>query len=151
MGQFKMYVTCIWYFSPNSTLWHVVNLLHHFSCVDRLLMAPWCSGYHCCTTSFNETWTQVLRKFKSCLRRVGDLRWWGSLTTVPAGNKVKRLSSVNHSLKTIHHHYHDSLAFTKKLLNESIYGCFSISRYIKRGKKSHHHIRHNWISIHMYF
>ena len=25
---------------------------------------------------------------------------------VPAGNKAKRLSSVNHTTKTIHHHYH---------------------------------------------
>ena len=64
------------------------------------------SGYHCCTTSFNKAWTQVLRRFKSRSRRVGDSRWWGSLTMVPAGNKAKRLSSVNHTTKTIHHHYH---------------------------------------------
>ena len=25
---------------------------------------------------------------------------------VPAGNKVKHLSSVNHTTKTIHHHHH---------------------------------------------
>ena len=25
---------------------------------------------------------------------------------VPAGNKAKRLSSVNHTTKTIHHHHH---------------------------------------------
>ena len=25
---------------------------------------------------------------------------------VPAGNKAKRLSSVNHTIKTIHHHLH---------------------------------------------
>ena len=25
---------------------------------------------------------------------------------VPAGNKTKRLSSVNHTTKTIHHHHH---------------------------------------------
>ena len=34
------------------------------------------SGYHLCTTSFNEALTQVLRRFKSCSWRVGDLRWW---------------------------------------------------------------------------
>ena len=68
-------------------------------------MAPWCSGYHYCTTSFNKAWTQVLRRFKSCTRRVGDSRWWGSLTMFPAGNKGKCLSSVNHTTKTIHHHY----------------------------------------------
>ena len=43
-------------------------------------MARWCSGYHYCTTSFNKAWTQVLRRFKSCSPRVGDSRWWGSLT-----------------------------------------------------------------------
>ena len=44
-----------------------------------LFVVPWCSGYHYCTTSFNKAWTQVLRRFKSCLWCVGDLRWWGSL------------------------------------------------------------------------
>ena len=39
-------------------------------------------------------------------RRVRDSRWWGSLTIVPAGNKAKRLSSVNHTTETIHHHHH---------------------------------------------
>ena len=67
-------------------------------------MSPWCSCYHHCTTSFNKASTQVLRRFKSCSRRVGDSRCWGSLGMVPAGNKAKRLSSVNHTIKTIHHH-----------------------------------------------
>ena len=31
-----------------------------------------CSGYHYCTTSFNLAWTQVLRRFKHCSRRVRD-------------------------------------------------------------------------------
>ena len=65
----------------------------------------WCSGYYYYKTSFNKAWTQVLRSFKSCLRRVGDSRLWGSLTMVPAGDKAKRLSSVNHTTKTIHHHH----------------------------------------------
>ena len=55
-------------------------------------MAPWWSGYHYCTTSFNWVWTQVLRRLKPCSRRVGDSRWWGSLTMVPAGNKAEHLS-----------------------------------------------------------
>ena len=50
------------------------------------------------------------------LRCVGDLRWWDSLPMVPAGNKAKRLSSVNHSTKTTHHH-HDNV---KKHLVESL-------------------------------
>ena len=33
-------------------------------------------------------------------------RWWGSLTMVPAGNKAKHLSSVNHTTKKFHHHHH---------------------------------------------
>ena len=71
-----------------------------------IFVAPWCSGYHYCTTSFNKAWTQVLRRLKPCSRRVGDSRWWGSLTVAPAGNKAKRLSSVNHTTTTIHHHHH---------------------------------------------
>ena len=40
-----------------------------------------------------------------CWQRVGDSRWWGSLTMVSAENKSKCLSSVNHTTKTIHHHH----------------------------------------------
>ena len=69
-------------------------------------MVLYCSGYRYCTTSFNKARTQVLRRFKSYSRRVGDSRWWGSLTVVPAGNKAYHLSSVNHTTKTIHHHHH---------------------------------------------
>ena len=43
--------------------------------------------------------------FKSCSRHVRDLRWWESLTVVPAGNNAKRFSSVNHCAKTIHHYH----------------------------------------------
>ena len=63
-------------------------------------------GYHYCTTSFNKAWTQVMCRFKSCSRRVGDWRWWGSLTMVPAGNESKRLSSVNHATKIMHQFIH---------------------------------------------
>ena len=65
-----------------------------------LLFTPWCSGYHYCTTSFSKVWTQVLRRFSSCSRRVGDSRWWRSLTMAPAGNEAKCLSSVNHTTHT---------------------------------------------------
>ena len=37
---------------------------------------------------------------------VGDSRWKGSLTMVPARNKAKCPSPVNHTTKTIHHHHH---------------------------------------------
>ena len=66
-------------------------------------VAPWCSGYHYCTTSSIKAWTQVPHRFKFCSRRVGNLRWWGSLSMVPAGNKATRLSSVNNTTKTIYH------------------------------------------------
>ena len=39
-------------------------------------VVPWCSGYDYCTTSFNKPWTQVLCRFKPCLRHVGGLLWW---------------------------------------------------------------------------
>ena len=34
---------------------------------------------------------------------------------VPAGNKAKRLSSVNHATKTIHHHHPQQIIFIEKL------------------------------------
>ena len=73
---------------------------------DNLIVAPWCSGYHYCTTSFNKTWTQNLSRFKSCSQRVGDSWWWGSVTMVLDRNYAKCLSSVNLTTKTIHHHLH---------------------------------------------
>ena len=45
-------------------------------------------------------------RFKSCSPRVGDSRWWGSLTMVWAANKAKRRLSVNLTTRTIHHHHH---------------------------------------------
>ena len=41
---------------------------------------------------------------QSCLLRVGDSRRWESLTMFLAGNKAKRLSSINYTTKAIHHH-----------------------------------------------
>ena len=72
--------------------WYYQSLvISHFSSVV---------AYHFgSVTLFIKAWIQVLPKFKSCSRRVGDLRWWRSLTNVPAGNKAKCLSSVNHSAK----------------------------------------------------
>ena len=72
-------------------------------------MAPWCSCYHYCITSFNKVWTLVLRRFKSCSRGVGDSWWWESLKMVPAGNEAKGFSSVNHTTKTIHSFIHSSV------------------------------------------
>ena len=47
-------------------------------------MVLWRSGYHYQASSFNKTWTQVLRK--SCSQSVRDLQWKRSLPMVPAGN-----------------------------------------------------------------
>ena len=47
----------------------------------------------------------------SCLRHVGDLHWWESLTMIPLRNKAKHLSSVNHTTKTIHHLHHQLLNY----------------------------------------
>ena len=58
-------------------------------------VAPWCSGYQCCTNSFNNAWIQVLHRFNSCTWHVGNSQWWGSL----ARNKAKCLSSVNHTTR----------------------------------------------------
>ena len=38
-------------------------------------------------SSFSKSWTQVLQKFKSCLRCVGDLRQWESRAMALAENK----------------------------------------------------------------
>ena len=71
--------------------------------------------------------TQVLRRFKSCSRRVGDSRWWGSLTVVQTGNKIKRLSSVNHTTKTNyhhnhHHHHHNAIRnFKHRILDKILF------------------------------
>ena len=45
---------------------------------------------------------QVVHRFKSYSQCVRDSRWWGSLKMVSAGNKAKRLSSVNHTKIRIH-------------------------------------------------
>ena len=42
---------------------------------DGLKMSSQCSIYHYCTTSFNRAWTQVLRRFKSCLWCAKGLPW----------------------------------------------------------------------------
>ena len=121
------------YFSFNN---YVHNILRHF---DRWvnffslqwkksvifsnkqdILPPWCSDYHHCTTSYNQSWTQAFRKFKPCSWRVRNLRWWGSLTMVPAGNKAKHLSSVNHSTKTIHHHKRVASRVVKLLKTQNI-------------------------------
>ena len=58
---------------------------------------------HCTIAQFYST--KGLRRFKYCSRHVVDLQLRGSPAIVPAENKAKRLSSVNHAIKTSHHHH----------------------------------------------
>ena len=57
-------------------------LNHHFFCkkiqliqtisdaLHQTLVTSWCSGYHYRTTSINRALTQILCRFKSCMKRV---------------------------------------------------------------------------------
>ena len=69
---------------------------------------PWCCvvvviiTHNLIQLSLNSGSVQV-QTLSQCVR---DLRWWGSLTIVPAGNKTRPLSSVNHTAKAIHHLHH---------------------------------------------
>ena len=110
LSKFAWFWYCIWkesilvYISParKCNTW-LMSIVYMIGFRNKIKVVPWCSGYHYCTTSFNKAWTQVLCRLKSCLWCVRDSWWWGSLTIVPAGNKAKCLSSVNHTTKTIHH------------------------------------------------
>ena len=65
-------------------------------------MASWCSGYDYCTSK------PVLRFYAGSDSACGVseiCNGEGSLTMVPAGNKTKRLSLLNHTTKTIHHYH----------------------------------------------
>ena len=64
-----------------------LNCLRICQLAGSYFVAPWRSSYPYDTNPSNKAWTQVLRRFKSYSRRVGDLRWWEPLTMVPAGNK----------------------------------------------------------------
>ena len=63
--------------------------------IQTMAVALWCSRYYYSTTSFHTAKTQVLRRFKPCLRRVWNSRWWESLTMFSVGNKAKRFWSAN--------------------------------------------------------
>ena len=77
-------------------IWNLINDIKSTLSLERKQsngkvggnVTPWCSGYHYCTTSFNKAWTQILHRLKPCLRCVSYLRWWKSLTMVPAENRA---------------------------------------------------------------
>ena len=87
------------------------SLWKHLFCTT--VTAPWCSGHR--LHNFIQQ-NQVLPRFKSCWWRVENLWWWESMTMAPAGNKVKLLSSVNHSITTILHHHHQRLVLKYLLI-----------------------------------
>ena len=91
-------VPCTWFFGVLISSHEVMNL-HGYEVTSYV--ALWCSVYDYCRTSFNKAWTQVMHRFKSYSWHVRDLRWWGSLAVVLAGNKAKRLSSVKHTTKQV--------------------------------------------------
>ena len=80
--------------------------LYSVMLTSNLIVARWCSGYHYCTTLFTKVWTLVQQ---TSTQHVEDLRWWGSMTMVTAGNTAKSLLSVDHITVTIHHHHHRAL------------------------------------------
>ena len=59
-----------------------------------------CSGNHQCKTSFNKAWIQVRRRFKSCMRRVEDLRWWESLIGADI-SVTQLLKSLSHQAQQV--------------------------------------------------
>ena len=79
--------------------------------------------------------------FKSCFQHIGYLRWWGFLRMVLAGNKVKRLVLVNHTTKTVHHHFlfFTSLflpMFSKHVCSASKFIFIGIPKYFNSNKIS---------------
>ena len=68
------------------------------------IVAPWCSDYHYYTRSFNETWSQFLRRFNPA-RSVSDIRddedlWqWSRLEIMIVGQPYHKnnLSSLHNA------------------------------------------------------
>ena len=74
-----------------------INFDHIYHQRSPSQVAPWCSGYHYCTTSFSQAWIQVQILF-AVYRRFAMVR---ILTIVPAGNIAKHLSPVKCNTETI--------------------------------------------------
>ena len=104
----------------------------------QVIVVPWYSWYHYCATLFNKIWSLVQRRFNTCLRWVGDFRRWESLIKIPAENKAKRLSSIKHSAKSIHHHHnyhhHQNYLCFKNLVVQIVLG---ETNFFSRKKRFH--------------
>ena len=64
---------------------------------------PWYYGVVVITTL--QTHLTKSAQIKTLLAACQRFAMVGSLTMVPARNKAKRLSSISHTIKTIHHHH----------------------------------------------
>ena len=77
--------------------------ISHYS---SILNSNWRRGVVVITTAqihSSKPELRFLRRFKSCSWRVGDSRWWGSLTMVPAGNKATPFIGQPYHKKIPHH------------------------------------------------
>ena len=118
---------------------------HHWNRSARhFKVAPWCSGYHYCTTSFTLAWTQALHRFKSSSQHVRDFQWWGCLKMVLARNKAKRLLLVNHATKTIHHHHHQWNQYQLQPYTTilAVAGILCSFRWLLEGKQIQRYLTH---------
>ena len=94
--------------------------------VNMNQVAPWCSSYHYCTTSFNKAWTQVLCGFKSCSQCVGDhygedLWQWSRLEM--RLNPFHQSTIPQKQFIIIHHWFAKSVANSKYISLTWIYCC----------------------------
>ena len=86
-----------WFWDDFDEKKHGSNFLKN-RCFSHLTIENplWCRGVMVIATAQIHSLTPELRFCTgwnpAACRRIGDLRWWGSLTMVPTGNKAKRLS-----------------------------------------------------------
>ena len=102
---------------------HSINLLQGF-------WAPFCCGYDYYITFFNEDWTHILRRFKSCSQRVRGLRWWKLPAVVPPGNKASHYfvgEPFHETNYRYHYHYHHHWAIVNFFIRRNKLIFFSIA------------------------
>ena len=98
IGNCHSRTSCMWQYLIRSQVLYGYTLNTDFLFGNRY--------WHAADLRYKRNLLSCIWSMLDTLRRVINLQWWGSLTMVPAGNKAKRLSSVNHTTKTIHDHHH---------------------------------------------
>ena len=68
------------------------------------ILAPWCSGYHSCTTLFDNPKCSFSSDSNPSRGVPEVCNGESLLKKVPTGNKAQHLSLVNHSSKTVYHY-----------------------------------------------